>query len=415
MSEATHFPSFSVIVASYQRPTWLRRCLSALWQLDYPIFEIIVAADNTGLIALSSHPVAAHCKTVRCNEANIAATRNAGLALAAGDYVAFIDDDSVPEPMWLRHHADALARTGAVASVGYVRGRNGISFQSRVESVDAEAETHSESDQDEMPFVPNLAPGRALKLVGTNSVVRRDILISLGGFDAAFRYFLDDADLSLRLMQAGKSAAAAPLAEVHHAFAASDRRTRLRLPSSIFDIGRSTAIYLRRHPAADPAEIFVRMKKREANRLYGHMVRGTCEPREVRRLLRDLEAGWDEGLSADLPRVAEMRISRSPDFQPVPAGPPGHRVLSSRLLFRKQRLAEAEKMAAEGGRVSHISLSLTPVRHHLRYLDSGVWSQTGGQFGRSVRLGPRVRWCRFAERVKEEIRRVEKQRGIDET
>ncbi|MGI9390560.1 MAG: glycosyltransferase family 2 protein, partial [Boseongicola sp.] len=65
--------------------------------------------------------------------------------------------------------------------------------------------------------------------------------------------------------------------------------------------------------------------------------------------------------------------------------------------------------------VSHFSFSLTPVRHHLRYLDSGVWSQTGGQFGRSVRSGPRFRWCRFAERVKEEIRRVEMQRGIDET
>ena len=415
MSEATHFPSFSVIVASHQRPRWLRRCLTALWQLDYPIFEIIVAADNPGLIALSSHPVAAHCKTVRCDDANIATTRNAGLALAAGEFVAFIDDDSVPEPMWLRHHADALARTGADATVGYVRGRNGISFQSRVESVDAEAETHSESDRDEAPFVPVLAPGRALKLVGTNAVVRRETLISLGGFDVAFRYFLDDADLSLRLVQAGKIAAVAPLAEVHHAFAASDRRTQLRRPSSIFDIGRSTAIYLRRHPGADHAEIFARMKKREANRLFSHMVRGTCEPREVKRLLGDLKSGWDEGLAIDLPRIAELHVSRHPDFQPVPAGPPGHRVLSSRLVHRKRRLAEAEKMAAEGDRVSHISLSLTPVRHHLRYLDSGVWSQTGGQFGRSVRTGPRFRWCRFAERVKEEIRRVEKQRGIEET
>jgi len=415
MSEAAHIPAFSVIVASYQRPEWLQRCLTALWQVDYPIFEIIVAADNSGLIALSSHAVAAHCKTVRCDTANIAATRNAGLALAAGEFVAFIDDDSVPEPMWLRHHADALARTGAVATVGYVRGRNGISFQSRAESVDSEAETHSEPSDNDKPFLPKLAAGRALKLVGTNAVVRRDVLNSLGGFDTAFRYYLDDADLSIRLMQAGKTAAAAPLAEVHHAFAASDRRTQLRRPSCIFDIGRSTAIYLRRHPGADHAEIFARTKLREANRLYGHMVRGTCEPREVKKLLHDLKNGWEEGVSADLPRIPAISVSRVPDFRPIPAGPPGHRVLTSRLLHRKKRLAQAEKIATNGDRVSHISFSLTPVRHHLRYLNSGVWSQTGGQFGRSVRSGPRIRWCRFAERVKEEIRRVEMQRGIDET
>ena len=415
MSAATKFPAFSVIVASYQRPTWLRRCLTALWQLDYPIFEIIVAADNPGLIAMSGHPVAGHCKTVRCDEANISATRNAGLALAAGEFVAFIDDDAVPEPMWLRHHADALARTGADATVGYVRGRNGINFQSRMESVDSEAETHSENGNDDTPFLPTLAPGRALKLVGTNAAVRRDALTALGGFDTAFRYFLDDADLSLRLAQAGHKAAVAPLAEVHHAFAASDRRTQLRRPSCIFDIGRSTAIYLRRHPGADMDEIFARIKLREANRLYGHMVRGTCEPREVRRLLLDLRSGWEQGLNAELPIIAAVFGSQPQDFRAVPAAPPGHRILSSRLVHRKARLQQAEKLAADGDRVSHFSFSLTPVRHHLRYLDSGVWSQTGGQFGRSVRAGPRFRWCRFAERVKEEVRRVELQRGINET
>ncbi|MGI9393579.1 MAG: glycosyltransferase family 2 protein, partial [Boseongicola sp.] len=314
---------------------------------------------------------------------------------------------------WLRHHADALARTGAAATVGYVRGRNGISFQSRTESVDAEAETHREHEEGDSPFLPTLASGRALKLVGTNAVLNRETLIALGGFDTAFRYYLDDADLSLRLMKTGNKAAVAPLAEVHHAFAASDRRTKLRRPSCIFDIGRSTAIYLRRHPGAEHAEIFARIKLRESNRLCRHMVRGTCEPREVTKLLRELESGWEEGLSAELPSIAALPQSRPPDFQPIPAGAPGHRVLTSRLLQRRKRIVQAEKMVANGDRVTNISLSLTPVRHHLRYLDSGVWSQTGGQFGRSVRNGPRFRWCRFAKRVKEEIRRVEKQRGID--
>ncbi|QMU59424.1 MAG: glycosyltransferase [Boseongicola sp.] len=276
MSQPINTPTFSVVVASHGRPAWLKRCLTALWQLDYPAFEIVVAADRAGLTALSGHPAMAWGKSVQCDKPNISETRNAGLALAAGKFVAFIDDDAAPEPKWLRHHADALAASGAVASVGYVRGRNGISFQSRAASIDAEAETHTEPHFGTAPFVPKLQPGRAAKLVGTNAVISADILRKLGGFDPVYRYFMDDTDLSLRLAKAGHTTVIAPLAEVHHAFAASNLRTAQRRPRSLFDVGRSTSIYLRRHLSGGADEIRERVEKRELRRLHAHMVRGTC-------------------------------------------------------------------------------------------------------------------------------------------
>ena len=196
----------SVIVVSHNRPSWLARCLRALRQLDYPTFEIVVVADSASLANVAFDGI----KTIPFDHPNISAARNIGIRHAAGEICAFIDDDAVPEPLWLTQLTRAFAETGADAVVGYVRGRNGISFQSRVASVDIEAETHLEPDTGDAPFVPALKPGRALKLIGTNMAFRRSALVSLCGFDEAFAYFLDDADISLRLAKAGMTAAAAP-------------------------------------------------------------------------------------------------------------------------------------------------------------------------------------------------------------
>ena len=84
------------------------------------------------------------------------------------------------------------------------------------------------------------------------------------------------------------------------------------------------------------------------------------------------------------------------------------------LLRRRGLLAEAETAVRAGERVSVFSFSLTPVRHHVRYTDRGVWLQTGGLYGQSDRQGAFVKWCRFARRLGQEIRRVANARGIGE-
>lgn len=398
---------FSVILASRGRPAELLRTLQAIRQLDHSDFEVVVVADPTSLAALSED----WFRTVPFDEPNLSKARNAGIEAAAGDTCAFIDDDAVPEPLWLQHHEAALAATGAVASVGFVRGRNGIGFQSRVASINREAETHQEDDRGDAPFVPVLAKGRALKLIGTNMVVRRQTLAQLGGFDPAYRYFLEDSDLSLRLSIAGLPVAVAPLAEVHHAFSASDRRTAHRAPLSLYDIGRSTAVFLRRHPRADFAEIADRLRARERKRLLDHMIRGTCEPGAIPIVLRTLEHGWSDGTGCSLPDLSDIAVQKD-DFRRVERVPEGHRVIAARLVNRRRAMREARDITSKGNaRVTVLSYSLTAVRHVVRYTD-GYWLHTGGQFGRVDGSGKRLMWCRFARRVADEIARVAKQRGI---
>lgn len=405
---------FSVIIASRGRPDHLRRTLSAVRQLDHPAFEVIVVGDAETL-AVANAALSGCVRCVEFDHANLSEARNLGICRAAGDVCAFVDDDAIPEPLWLQHHAAALAGTGAAASVGFVRGPDGIRFQSRFQSIDRQAETHDETAEGDAPFLPKLPMGRVTKLVGTNMTVRRDILLELGGFDPGYRYFLEDGDLSLRLRAGDHLAAVVPLAEVHHALAASPSRTRLRVPRSLFEIGRSAAVFLRRHSDARAPEARDRLIQRERTRLLRGMVRGVLEPRDVARLERSLEDGWEEGLRKELAKLRPLCTSGD-DFEPLPVLKPGHKVVSCRRLRRASGLKTAEDIVSVGNaRASVFCFSLTGLPHSVRYTDQGYWLHTGGQFVETESAGKRFRWCRFANRVEEETRRVAKRRGLDES
>ena len=408
MSEADAMPvRFSVIVCSWKRPLWLKRCLLSLRQLDYSPFEIVVVADTASLKKIDGSGL----KLVPFGDPNLSLARNAGIEASGGEICAFIDDDAVAEPMWLAQLANGFLVTGASAAAGYVRGRNGISFQSRLASVDREAETHEEANIDRKPKIPSLSSGRSVKLVGTNMAIQRNVLVSLGGFDPSYRYFLEDTDLSIRLSDAGFTTAIISDAEVHHAFASSSRRTRMRAPKTLFDIGRSTAIFLRRHNPKQLDEIHARLVRRERKRLIRHLVQGTCEPRDIGRLMTTLERGWVEGLAAPL-QVYE-KLEKINQFQKFDSLPTGHNVHTSRFIINRHAARRLAGLYANSGqRVSLFSFSFTPFRHHIKFTDDGVWFQTGGLFGRTERNQPLVRWCRFAKREKDEIARVAIARGL---
>ena len=101
-------PTISIVIASRERPESLLWCLKGIDGLDYPEFEVVVAACPAGAGALERAGLDSRVKLRRFDEANIAAARNAGIAAAGGEIVAFIDDDAVPEPTWLRHLATGL-------------------------------------------------------------------------------------------------------------------------------------------------------------------------------------------------------------------------------------------------------------------------------------------------------------------
>lgn len=399
-------PRVSVVVVSHGRPQSLCRTLTGLSQLSYPNFEIVVVADSAGAKALSHLPFASALRTVLRDEAGISEARNIGISHAAGDIVAFIDDDAVPEPLWLAHLIAPFADPAVGAATGYVRGRNGISFQSRGSRVNACGWETPIPTKGDAALVLQTAPGDAVKTVGTNFAVRRDMFDRVGGFDPAIRFYMDETEFDLRLAAHGIPVAVVPLAEVHHGFAASARRTGARRPTTLFEEAASTAILLRRHaPQVDDAQQEKQRRETQRVRLVRHLVQGTAEPHHVPLLLADFDAGWQDGAARTLapPPVPKRLVSDFAAF-PVLDGP--MRVFRGRPAAARDVLGEAARHVETGGRASVFLFSRTSLYHHIRFTEKGIWEQRGGQFGRSDRDMPVFRAHRFDARVEAEIARL---------
>jgi GT2 family glycosyltransferase len=153
--------------------------------------------------------------------------------------------------------------------------------------------------------VEPLPTGTVLKLHGTNMALRRSVLLELGGFDPAFRYYLDDTDLSLRLADAGHKGGGCP-AQVHHEFAASTRRTTDRVPLSLFDIGASTAVFLRKHAPRGDGRRPAPPGRRPARTAVPVRSKRKLGARDIETLMRSLRDGIADG------RARRIRRTKSP-------------------------------------------------------------------------------------------------------
>jgi len=391
----------SVIVVSRHRAQALTLCLTALAQQDHPAFEVIVVADPTGIAAVQAQGMAV--KMMPFDEANISAARNAGLAQAAGHIVAFIDDDAVAEPTWLSRLCAGFAEPDVVAATGFVRGRNGISYQWQACEVDAHGQDHAIV----VPFGGvTLRAGtrrRAVKTTGTNCAFRRDALCAAGGFDPAFRFYLDEADVNLRM--AGMTAVV-PLAQVHHDYLASDRRSANRVPTDLAEIAASTAVFLRRHKPATLDAGLGALRRRETTRLAAHVTARRIRQAEADQVLATLDTGWAAGLARPISAPPRLDYPGRAVFQPLPGTGPRPGLLIIGRRWRRRGLLVAARAAVEkGGIATVICLSWTPLAHRSKFDADGFWLHEGGVFGRSDRNGPRFRLARFATRLTEEIAR----------
>ncbi|EBA05725.1 glycosyltransferase family 2 protein [Sagittula stellata] len=402
----------SIVVVSRHRPAALMRCLTGISQLDYPSYEVIVVACPDGLAALARRPDADQIKQVAYDEPNISAARNLGISRAAGEVVAFIDDDAVPEPLWLTHLAAPFETADIAAAGGFVIGRNGITFQWTARTADATGQATPLDVSDMQPTVLHPTPDRAIKTEGTNMALRRDVLAQMGGFDPAFRYFLDETDVNLRLAQRGLATAIVPLAQVHHGFAESASRASDRTPRDLTEIGASQQAFLRKHcPSNARAAAWDGFVHDQRKRLLGYMQRGPLDPMGVRRLMRGLERGGRDGAERILERCPEIPRAAQ-GFLPYPGRPGAPRVrLSGRTWQAAQLRRTAAEKAAQGAIVSLYILSPGARFHRVRFTDTGVWEQTGGLFGRSVRKGPLWQPWSHQRRVDSEVLRTQKVRG----
>ena len=261
----------SIVVVSRGRPEALHRCLLGISQLFYHPFEVVVVADAQGCAAASQY--ARHIKLVTFDQANISAARNVGLDHAGGQIVAFIDDDAVPEPSWLDHLIAPFSRTSVDAAGGWVRGRNGISFQNQSRSVDPNGNQVSIVHPGPDPLV----------LQGSIQVAPRTDGNEYGvAAQRSRRSWRFQRSLSVFPGRNGpKRAAGAPRRDDGTRSVGSGpswlqcvaRRRNDRVPTDLFDIGASWSVFFERY-SENPIAALDAARAAEHARMIRYAVRG---------------------------------------------------------------------------------------------------------------------------------------------
>ena len=202
----SELPSISILIPAHNEEVVLDRTLGAITSLDYPAarFEIIIindaSTDQTGEIAEKWASRFANLRVVHLSAAEHvggkAAALNRGVAFAKFENIAVYDADNTPERDALKHlaiqlaaHPDLGAVIGTFRTVN--RKKNLLTRMINIEG---------------LSFQWIIQAGRWMlmrvcSLPGTNLVIRRALLESLGGWDEDA--LTEDADLSIQIYQAG--------------------------------------------------------------------------------------------------------------------------------------------------------------------------------------------------------------------
>jgi glycosyltransferase involved in cell wall biosynthesis len=189
----------SVVVATYNRATFLPRMIDAIMAQDLPEpFELIIvdngSTDGTEELVKDAISTAGRPISYHRLDANLGpCSRNVGIDAARGRFVAFTDSDCAPDPGWLRGALEGFSEPG----IGIVQG-------------------HTEASRDRAPLLSHYIVTRKLdgSYSTSNIVYRREAIGDLR-FDPECLYW-EDVDLGWRVLTSGWKAVYADSAIVRH-------------------------------------------------------------------------------------------------------------------------------------------------------------------------------------------------------
>lgn len=108
---------FSIIVPVYNVEKYLDKCLASILEQTYNDFECIIiddgSPDNSNIIIDKYVKLDQRFKVIHQKNMGLSAARNAGLDIAEGDYIIFIDSDDYITYDYLEKFAAKIASTNA--------------------------------------------------------------------------------------------------------------------------------------------------------------------------------------------------------------------------------------------------------------------------------------------------------------
>ena len=198
------WPRVSVVVCAYQAADTIEECLTSLVYSKYPDLEVIVcddgSTDDTGRLA-RRFPFT----VLDLPRGGLSNARNAGVAAATGEIVAFLDADAACHPEWPYHLALSLEDENVVATGGPNLPVPEAGLVERVVAASPGGPIHVLVSDDRAEHVP-----------GCNMAFRREALEEIGYFDPVYTAAGDDVDVCWKLLDRGYEIGFSAAAQVLH-------------------------------------------------------------------------------------------------------------------------------------------------------------------------------------------------------
>ena len=235
----------SAIILTYNRQDLLPVCLASVQQALANVQGLteIVVVDNASPGNVATTLIASICPeavlVTLATSQGFSGGVEAGLEVATGEWILMIGDDATVEPNAVNKMLAAglsASRIGSVAAKMLFADR---SHGSVINSAGIEIDrlgTASDRLVGEPEWAGETETTEVFGTSGGGALYRRAMLDEIGGFDATFGVYLEDADIAWRARSAGWRCLYEPAAIVHHHHSAT---TRERSDYKYFHVGRN--------------------------------------------------------------------------------------------------------------------------------------------------------------------------------
>ena len=199
----------SIIIPTWQRSELLSATLDSLAQQTMKEFEVVVVCDGEDpqTRELATRYMATYPLRWIFSEQNEgqASARNRGAQDARGEFLLFLDDDTMPAEDWIFKHIGGHKKYG--------KGRDVVVYGKILETYTRPPRSQTErflraEREHQLAVLEDSYQRREPDFsryvcFGVNSSIRRSTFLTVGGFDPALRFVGEDFELGTRLHNTG--------------------------------------------------------------------------------------------------------------------------------------------------------------------------------------------------------------------
>lgn len=204
-------PLVSIIIVNYNGRSYLEECFASLMKVTYPNYEIIIVDNNSSDDSIefvkNNFPKIMIIKLEK--NYGFAEPNNIGAKNARGDFLLFLNNDTIVEPNFVSELVKVITQNSKIAICQSLLLKPNGDIDSSGDFVDIYGRAFN--SRNKVTSVQRILSAR-----GASMLINKKIFQELGGFDENFFASFEDVDLGWRACICGYDVMLVPNSIVYH-------------------------------------------------------------------------------------------------------------------------------------------------------------------------------------------------------